>query len=113
MDVEGDARVRLYRQAHYDIAGTFREDAVKRWLVFGLSLVLASSLAFAQGSVRVRGTITALDGNVLSVVDAEGKTVAIQLGEKTEIVFTQQAALADIQPGDFLGVTSRKPPMEC
>jgi len=79
-----------------------------RWLVFGLSLVLASSLAFAPGPVRVRGTITALDGNVLSVADAGGKTVAIHLGEKTEIVFAQLAALADIKPGDFFGVTSRK-----
>src|SRR5262245_40940036 len=85
------------------------EGTVKRWLVFlGVSLVLASSLASAQGSVRVRGTITALDGNVLSVTDAGGKAVAIQVGEKTEIVFTQPATLADIKPGDFLGITSKK-----
>ena len=83
---------------------------MKRVLLVGLSLVLASSVASAQSSVRIRGTIAALDGNVLSVTDAGGKNVAIQLGEKTEIVFTQPIALAEIKPGDFLGVTSKRGP---
>jgi hypothetical protein len=52
----------------------------------------------------VRGTITAVDANSLVV---DGKT-KVGLGEKTEIVFTQPVALADIKPGDFLGVTSVK-----
>ncbi|MGH7387872.1 MAG: hypothetical protein ACREM3_00200 [Candidatus Rokuibacteriota bacterium] len=34
--------------------------------------------------------------------------MAIQLGEKTEIVFAKPIALAEIKPGDFLGVTARK-----
>jgi len=37
----------------------------------------------------------------------DGKT-QVRLGEKTEIVFTQPVTLADIKPGDFLGVTSVK-----
>ena len=58
--------------------------------------------------MRVRGTITAFDGTVLLVKSGEGKNVDIQLVEKTVIVFTQPIALADIKPGDFLGVTSMK-----
>jgi hypothetical protein len=58
----------------------------------------------------VRGTISAFDGKVLSVRDAGGAAVKIQVQEKTEIVFTQPITLADIKPGDFLGVTSMKRP---
>jgi uncharacterized protein DUF5666 len=72
------------------------------------ALLLAVGLALAQQSVRVRGTISAIDGNTVSVRDAGGKTVQILLGEKTEIVYAQPSALADIKPGDFLAVTSVK-----
>lgn len=72
------------------------------------TLALASAAADAQTSVRVRGTITAFDGKMLSVKAADGKSVEIQLGDKTGIIFTQPIALADIKPGDFLGVTSMK-----
>jgi hypothetical protein len=75
-------------------------------LLSGL-LVLATSAA-AQDPTRVRGTVSALDGNVLSVKSSDGKNVAIQLAEKSVIVFTQPIKLSDIKPGDFLGVTSMK-----
>jgi len=67
-------------------------------------LALALGTAEAQAPSRVRGTITAVDGNTLTV---DGKE-RVSLGEKTEILFTQPVALADIKPGDFLGVTSVK-----
>jgi hypothetical protein len=51
---------------------------------------------------RVRGVVSAFDGTTLTVDGKEHVT----LGEKTEIVFTQPIALAEIRPGDFLGVTS-------
>ena len=66
--------------------------------------LLALGLAQAQAPTRVRGTITAVEGNGFVV---EGKT-RVRLGEKTEIVFTQPVTLAEIKPGDFLGVTSIK-----
>jgi hypothetical protein len=71
-------------------------------------LLCVTAVVDAQAPIRVRGTIASFDGTVLSVKDAGGKDVAIQLGEKTEIVFTQPITLAEIKPGDFLGVTSRK-----
>ena len=67
-------------------------------------LLLFACAALAQAPQRVRGTITASDGNVLTV---DGKT-QIRLNEKTEIVFAQPIALADLKPGDFLGVTSAR-----
>ena len=73
--------------------------------VFALSAVTADA---QQKTQRIRGTITAFDGNVLSVKTGSSNNVAIQLTDKTVIVFTQPIALADVKPGDFLGVTSEK-----
>jgi uncharacterized protein DUF5666 len=60
----------------------------------------------AQSPTRVRGTISAFDGTTLTV---DGKAQVL-VRENTEIVFTQPIKLADIKPGDFLGVTSTKRP---
>ena len=67
-------------------------------------LLLVACAALAQAPQRVRGTITALEREGFSV----DHKVKVRLGEKTEIVFTQPITLADIKPGDFLGVTSMK-----
>lgn len=67
-------------------------------------LALGVGLNEADAQTRVRGTITASEGNSFVV---DGKT-QVRLSEKTQIVFTQPVTLADIKPGDFLGVTSVK-----
>jgi hypothetical protein len=73
-----------------------------------LAAALSSpGLADAQ-SPRVRGTVAAVKGDVLSVKTAAGKTVDFQLDDKTNIVYTQPMELSEIKPGDFLGVTSAK-----
>ena len=75
-----------------------------RWTA--VALFLFCSLGNAQDPVRVRGTITAVKGDVITVNDKQ----QVRVGDKTEIVFTQPITLADIKPGDFLGVTSMKRP---
>jgi hypothetical protein len=67
-------------------------------------VALGISIVDAQAPTRVRGTITGFDGNALTV---DGK-VQVLLGERTQIVYAQPIALAEIKPGDFLGVTSIK-----
>lgn len=75
-----------------------------------LGLVLAAATivgtAAAQAPTRVRGKISAVEGDMI-VVDQK---THVHLGDKTEIIYTQPIALADIKPGDFLGVTSTKGP---
>jgi len=71
------------------------------------ALAVASATVNSQQPTRVRGTINAFDGNVLSVKSKGGNTDVV-LSDKTAIIFTQPIALADIKPGDFLGVTSAK-----
>jgi len=68
-----------------------------------LALLLAAATAVAQPT-RVRGKITDVQGDMFTV---DQKT-HVHVGDKTEIVYTQPIALADIKPGDFLGVTSNK-----
>jgi hypothetical protein len=72
--------------------------------VFLVVLLAAASAAVAQ--TRVRGTITAVEANAITV---DGKEHVV-LNEKTEIVFTKPIPISDIKPGDFLGVTSQKRP---
>lgn len=71
-------------------------------------LVFGAAAVVAQTPVRVRGDITAVNGDVLSVKSRDGKNVDVRVGEKTAIVFAQPIPLAEIKPGDFLGVTSRQ-----
>ena len=67
-----------------------------------------SAAAEAQTPVRMRGIISAFDGKQITVKADDGKTVDIQLTEKTVVVFTQPIAFADIKAGDFLAVTSTR-----
>lgn len=68
-----------------------------------LLLLLFACAALAQAPQRVRGTIEAFDGSILSVAGSK-----IVVTDKTEIVFAQPINLADLKPGDFLGVTSAR-----
>jgi hypothetical protein len=72
--------------------------------------ILVAATAAAQAPTRVRGEIAAFDGKLLAVKAPGGESVAVEVADKTEIVFAQPIALADIKPGDFLGVTSTRRP---
>jgi hypothetical protein len=72
--------------------------------LFFLGLICISTAV--AGQTRVRGTVESFDGKTLVVKDAG----SVQVSDKTELIFTQPIKLADIKPGDFLGVTSKKGP---
>jgi hypothetical protein len=75
-----------------------------------LALVLVSSLAIAQAPTRVRGTIIALDGDVLSVKSRDGKDLRIELAPDLQVATTRKGSMADFKPGSYVGVTSLKGP---
>ena len=75
-----------------------------------LLLLLVTTAAFAQAPTRVRGTITSLDGDVLSVKSREGKELKIQLVPDAQVALTKKASAADFKPGAYVGVTSVKGP---
>ncbi len=61
--------------------------------------MLAVAAAQAQTSVRVRGTITAIDGNVLSVKSREGRDLKITLADNVAVSVAKAIRFEDIKPG--------------
>lgn len=72
------------------------------------TMLLATAAADAQVNMRVRATITALEGNVLSVKTREGENLKIELAEKTSVATMKALTLADIKPGDGIGTAAMK-----
>jgi hypothetical protein len=66
--------------------------------------------AEAQAPARVRGTITGLDGNVLSVRSREGQDLKIELAADATFAYMKKLALADIKPGTPLGTAAVRGP---
>jgi len=79
-------------------------------LLFAGALALVSASAGAQTRMFVRGTITALEGNVLSVKSRDGRDLKINLAPKFGVRAAKALTLADIKPGDLVGPASRKRP---
>jgi hypothetical protein len=66
--------------------------------------ILAAWCAVAAGqSLRVRGTIERVDGNVLLVRSSEGAELELTLVENATIVAVAKASMADIREGTYLG----------
>lgn len=85
-------------------------------LAFFLGAVLVASAvpALAQNAApgggappaRIRGTITAVNGNVLTVNTTSGSTARVTLTPDATVRVVVRQSLADIKPGSFVGVTS-------
>ena len=77
-------------------------------LIAILGLALFAQLALAQTTTqRIRGTITALDGNVLSVKTRDGQDIKINLPDNVAVAAAKAVKLADFKPDAYLGVTAR------
>jgi hypothetical protein len=70
-----------------------------------LALVLISSAALAQAPTRVRGTITSLDGDVLSVKSREGKDLKLHLASNVGVTTAKSTTLDELK-GKYVGVTA-------
>jgi hypothetical protein len=71
-----------------------------------LVLILVSSLAIAQTPpTRVRGTITSLDGDVLSVKSREGKDLKLHLTSNVGVTTAKKTTLDELK-GKYVGVTA-------
>ena len=70
-----------------------------------LVLLLATTSALAQAPTRVRGTITALDGDVLSVKSREGKDLKLHLASNVGVTTAKSTTLNDLK-GKYVGVTA-------
>jgi hypothetical protein len=83
----------------------------KRLITAALTLCVATLAALqsaeAAERVRVRGTIESLDGDTLKVKSRDGKDVTVTMKSGWNVGGVVQAAVADIKPGDFVGIASQ------
>jgi hypothetical protein len=71
-----------------------------------LAVAGATSVSAQQPpTVRVRGTVEAVDGQTLTIKTREGSDVKATLDDKAMIVAVVKASYADIKQGSFIGVT--------
>jgi len=72
----------------------------------GLSFVLSTATWAQQPpTVRVRGTIAAVDGQTLTIKTREGAEVKATLKDNAMLVAVIKASYSDIKQGSFIGVT--------
>lgn len=77
-----------------------------------LALSLMSTLASAQqpSTVRIRGTIEAVDGPVLSIKTREGTDVKVKMTDDVAVFAVVKTSLADVKDGSYIGVTGMPQP---
>ncbi|MEO8752605.1 MAG: hypothetical protein ABI624_08000 [Casimicrobiaceae bacterium] len=73
-------------------------------------LALAVPVAQAQTNGRIRGTITVINGNVMSVKARDGKDLQVTLPDNVAVAVAKSVRFEDIKEGDFVGVTSKPGP---
>jgi hypothetical protein len=77
--------------------------------VAGFALLLATSASFAQQpppTVRIRGQIEKVDGDVFDIKTRNGEMVKVNLVDPARVLAFVKASLADINVGKFIGVTA-------
>ena len=73
-----------------------------------LAVVFAASASIAQQpqTVRIRGQIEKVDGDMLDIKTRSGEAVKVKLVDPRRIMALVKASLADIKPNSFIGVTA-------
>jgi hypothetical protein len=88
---------------------TMRNKMTRRVLgvaAFGLILTASSGFAQQPQTVRVRGTVEAVDGSTITVKSRDGQTsYKVKLTDTAAVRGIIKAELADIKANSFIGVT--------
>src|SRR5882724_8811516 len=87
------------------------------------SRLLAASFAFATvlgtiaiaqqpptPTVRIRGTIEAVDGPMLSIKSREGTDVKVKMTDNVAVFAVVKTSLSEIKEGSYIGVTAMPEP---
>jgi hypothetical protein len=86
---------------------------VPRGLAASLALItVLASTAWAQQppTVRIRGTIEAVDGPTLSIKTREGNDVKVKMTDNAAVFAVVKTALSEIKEGSYIGVTAMPEP---
>ena len=74
--------------------------------LFAVAALLVATAADAQTAVRVRGTIIAVEGNLLSVKSREGQDLRMELAPDAAFSYMKKMSAADVKPGTPLGTSA-------
>src|SRR5437763_11880864 len=75
----------------------------------GFALLVATSASFAQQQpppVRVRGTIEAVDGGVLTVKSRDGSNLTIKLADNARVSVAVKVPLSEVKVDSYVAVTA-------
>lgn len=87
---------------------SIRKHSFVRPLV-AVAMVTASviyALAQQAPTVRIRGTIEAVDGNVLSIKTREGTDVKVKMTDNVAVFAVVKTDLSEIKQGSYIGVSA-------
>jgi len=81
--------------------------AMRRAIALALVLLAAlASATWAQTTVRVRGAIVELAGQILTVKARDGSTVPVRLADNYALMEVTRAKLTDVKVGDYVGAAA-------
>lgn len=75
-------------------------------VTLSILLALFATSALAQTPARIRGTITAVDGNLLSVKSREGKDLKIEIAPGATYSYMKKLGIDEVKPGTALGTSA-------
>jgi hypothetical protein len=75
-----------------------------------VSLTSNASAQQAPAMVRIRGTIEAVDGPVLSIKTREGEDVKVRMTDNVAVFGVVKTSLAEIKEGSYIGVSGMPQP---
>ncbi len=80
--------------------------------VSAFAVLLLASIAVAQApdTVRVRGAIESVDGQILNVKGRDGAAIKVKLADDARVLAVDKKSLADVKQGVFVGITAMPQP---
>jgi hypothetical protein len=71
-----------------------------------ISAVAAAASAQTPPTVRIRGTIEAVDGSLLSIKSREGTDMKVRVTDNVAVFGVAKTELSEIKEGSYIGVTA-------
>jgi len=75
-----------------------------------MSLLGSAASAQQPPAVRIRGTIEAVDGPLLTVKSREGTDMKVRVTDNVAVFGVADIAMSEIKPGSYIGVTAMPEP---
>ena len=85
---------------------------ISRVLLASLMVMSVLGPVWAQQppTVRIRGTIEAVDGSLLAVKSREGTEIKVRLTDNVAVFGVAKTAISEIKPGSYIGVSAMPEP---